>query len=244
MRGVAKQFAVVFFAGFIALTAALAYSSMTAGSLLDDQPFFVALRAFGLGWMATGMVLWIVLRRDEGGKPEINPLLGMMIGVGCASLLAALFFPFTPVAVYLVWGGLGLTGAALAMGVLAMLFNPAYPRPITVRWPEGVEGQANPHIPAVDPHEADGHQVEPDDLTRIEGIGPKVQKVLNQAGIMTFAEVASRTPDQLKEVLEAARFRGPIHPGTWPQQAGLAAKGDWDSLKNLQKQLSAGRSAR
>ena len=94
MRGVAKQFAMVFFVGFIALAVALAYSNVTAGVLLDGQPFLVALRSFGLGVMAAGMVLWIALRRDEGGKPEINLLLGLMVGSGCIVLLAALFFAF------------------------------------------------------------------------------------------------------------------------------------------------------
>lgn len=237
MRSVAKQFAVVFFVGFIALVAALAYSSMMTGKLLDDQPFLAALRSFGFGWMAAGMVLWVALRRDEGGKPEINPLLGLMIGLGCAILLVVLFVSFYPVAAYLIGGGLGLTLAALAIGILAMVFSPAYPKPITVRWPEGGEAQTNPHVPAVDLHLPNGHPVEPDDLTRIEGIGPKVQQVLNQAGIVTFVEVASRSSEQLKEVLEAAHLKGPINPGTWPQQAGLAARGDWDSLKTLQKQL-------
>lgn len=244
MRGVAKQFAVVFFVGFIALALALAYSSMTTGALLDSQLFLVALRSFGLGWMAAGMSLWVALRRDEGGKPEINLPMYLMIGVGCAALLVTLFLPFSSVASYLIWGGLGLTLGALVIGVLAMIFNPAYPKPITVRWPEGGEAQTNPHVPAVDLHLPNGHPVVPDDLTRIEGIGPKAQEVLNQAGIATFVEVASHAPEQLKEVLEAAHFRGPVNPATWPRQAELAAKGDWDGLKMLQKQLSGGRSAR
>lgn len=241
MRGVAKQFAAVFFVGFIALAAALAYGSMTTGALLGDQPFLAALRSFGLGWMAAGMVLWVALRRDEAGRAELNPPLGLMVGLGCAVLLATLFIPFSPIAAYLIWGGLGLTLGALLIGVLAMIFNPAYPTPITVRWPGEVEAQTNPSLPAVDRYLPDSHPSEPDDLTRIEGIGPKAQDVLNQAGIATFNEVAGHTPEQLKEILEAAYFRSPVDPGTWPQQAELAAKGDWGGLKMLQKQLSAGR---
>lgn len=243
MKGVAEQFAVIFFVGFIALGAALAYSSMTTGTLLDSQPFLAALRAFGLGWMAAGMALWVLLRRDEGGKPQINPPLGLMIGLGCAALTVALFLSFSQVAAYLLGGGVGLTLGALVIGVLAMIFNPAYPKPITVRWPEGGEAQSDSHKTAADVH-LPSDTPEPDDLARIEGIGPKIQQVLNQAGIVTFGEVASRSPEQLKEILAAAHFKGPVNPASWPQQAELATKSDWDGLKALQKRLRGGRPGR
>jgi len=53
-------------------------------------------------------------------------------------------------------------------------------------------------------HHEPAAAAEPDDLTRIEGVGPKVQELLNQAGISTFAELAKRTPEQLTETLDAA----------------------------------------
>ena len=82
----------------------------------------------------------------------------------------------------------------------------------------------------------------PDDLTKIEGIGPKVQELLKKAGISTFAELASRTPEQLDEILDAA---GSIYKAmdetSWPQQAALAAAGKWEELKKLQDELVGGR---
>ncbi|MCL4870390.1 MAG: DUF4332 domain-containing protein [Anaerolineae bacterium] len=81
-----------------------------------------------------------------------------------------------------------------------------------------------------------------DDLTRIEGIGPKISELLQAAGIGTFAGLAAASPDQLKEILEAAgpqfRLADPI---SWPEQAGLAAAGDWDRLQTLQDTLKGGR---
>jgi predicted flap endonuclease-1-like 5' DNA nuclease len=41
----------------------------------------------------------------------------------------------------------------------------------------------------------------PDDLTTISGIGVSRQRLLNQAGIRTFAQLAHRSPDQLMAVL-------------------------------------------
>ena len=81
-----------------------------------------------------------------------------------------------------------------------------------------------------------------DDLKKIEGIGPKIAEVLNQSGINTFAELAGSDVDKLKEILEEAGPRYKMHnPGSWPQQAGLAASGDWDALKELQDQLTGGK---
>lgn len=81
-----------------------------------------------------------------------------------------------------------------------------------------------------------------DDLKKIEGIGPKIASLLNEAGIYTFAELAAADPDKIREILDAAGPRYRIHdPGTWPQQAGLAAEGKWEELKTLQDELNGGK---
>jgi hypothetical protein len=244
MRGVAKQFAVVFFAGFMALALALACSSIVSGELMDSRPFLVALRAFGLGWMATGMVLWIALRREEGGKPEINLPLYLLSGSGSLLLLLALVMPLSAIMLYLVWAGVGLTLAALLIGAASMIFAPAYPKPITVRWPEGGEIQAAPPVPAADTHLPAEQAPPPDDLTKIAGIGPKAQKALNQAGITTFARLGECSSDGLKDALAATHVKTAIDLSSWPRQAALAACGDWNGLKALQESLRAGRSTR
>lgn len=79
-----------------------------------------------------------------------------------------------------------------------------------------------------------------DDLTQIEGVGPKVKQVLNEAGIRTFKELAEATPDQLRSILTAANLKMMV-PDSWPQQAGLAAAGDLTGLKALQEKLRGGR---
>ena len=57
----------------------------------------------------------------------------------------------------------------------------------------------------------------------------------------TFAKVAASTPEDIKAILEAAGPRYQVHnPKTWPTQAALAAKGDWDGLKKLQDELNGG----
>ena len=81
---------------------------------------------------------------------------------------------------------------------------------------------------------------EQDDLTKIEGIGPKIYRTLQQAGIQTFQKLAASEPAVLKQILLDANIRIGF-PETWPEQAGLAAKADWTGLKEFQSELQGGR---
>ncbi len=83
-----------------------------------------------------------------------------------------------------------------------------------------------------------------DDLTRIEGIGPKIAELMHGADINSFAELAAADVDTLKGILHDAGSRFAAHdPTTWPQQAKLAADGDFDGLNELQDHLKGGRPA-
>jgi len=82
----------------------------------------------------------------------------------------------------------------------------------------------------------------PDDFKKIEGVGPKIAGLIVDAGITTFAELAKTDPEKIKEILTAAGPRYAIHnPGTWPEQAGMAAEGKWDELKAWQDKLDGGK---
>jgi len=80
-----------------------------------------------------------------------------------------------------------------------------------------------------------------DKLTKVEGIGPKIQGLLNAAGIMTFADLGKSKITVLRTILADAGSRYKMHnPSTWAKQAKLAAKGKWDALKTLQDELNGG----
>ncbi len=81
-----------------------------------------------------------------------------------------------------------------------------------------------------------------DDLTIIEGIGPKVAAVLKTGGIQTFADLAGADVQKVEELLKQAGLHM-MNPAGWIEQAALAAKGDWDALKKLQAELTGGRRA-
>nr|WP_319942138.1 helix-hairpin-helix domain-containing protein [Portibacter marinus] len=80
-----------------------------------------------------------------------------------------------------------------------------------------------------------------DDLKKIEGIGPKIAEIFNNAGIVSFSDLASSEVSKLENILAEAGNRYKSHnPSTWPQQAELAAAGKWDELEKLQDDLQGG----
>ncbi len=81
-----------------------------------------------------------------------------------------------------------------------------------------------------------------DDLTKIEGIGPKISQLLQNSGISTFKKLSTTKPEAIKKILVAAGSRYQMHdPGSWPKQSKLAADGKWDQLKTLQDKLDGGK---
>ena len=81
-----------------------------------------------------------------------------------------------------------------------------------------------------------------DDLKKIEGIGPKIAELLGNNDISTFDDLANADVEKVREILAEAGPRYKMHnPETWAEQAAIAAKGDWDALKELQDKLDGGR---
>ncbi|MVM40214.1 50S ribosomal protein L17 [Spirosoma sp. HMF3257] len=81
-----------------------------------------------------------------------------------------------------------------------------------------------------------------DDLTKIEGIGPKIAELLNNAGITTFAQLADAQDETVQQVLVDAGPRFNVHDATtWNEQAALARDGKWDELTELQDRLKGGK---
>ncbi len=81
-----------------------------------------------------------------------------------------------------------------------------------------------------------------DDLTKIEGIGKKINELLAAENINSFKALAKLSAKKLKTILEAAGSKFAMHdPTSWSKQAKLAAAGKWDELNDLQKELVAGK---
>jgi len=77
-----------------------------------------------------------------------------------------------------------------------------------------------------------------DDLTVIEGIGPKINELMKSHGVGTFADVASSSVAKLQGVLDAGGSSFKLaNPETWPHQAQLIVDNRWNDLKAFQDEL-------
>jgi len=80
------------------------------------------------------------------------------------------------------------------------------------------------------------------DLKAIEGVGPKIEGLLKEAGFSTWYSVSKAPINELQAVLDKAGPRYRLaKPGTWPKQAELAYLGKWDELQEYQDELVGGK---
>lgn len=107
-----------------------------------------------------------------------------------------------------------------------------------------VAGLLPPHVP----FDADlassifGKKVKENDLKIVEGIGPKIEELFNNNGILTWEMLSETSVDRCNEILDKAGERFVVHnPTTWPRQAKLAHQGKWKELKDWQVALDAGK---
>jgi predicted flap endonuclease-1-like 5' DNA nuclease len=82
-----------------------------------------------------------------------------------------------------------------------------------------------------------------DDLTQLVGIGPKASAALAAAGITTYTALAELNEPQLRRALHDSDMTPPANLVTWPMQASLASKGDWQGLMKYNNQAAASRPA-
>jgi predicted flap endonuclease-1-like 5' DNA nuclease len=117
-------------------------------------------------------------------------------------------------------------------------------KPAKAKTPAKPKAASKPKSTALDVAAAKlaGFSIKADnDLTVIEGIGPKINTLFLDAGIQTFAQLASTTVPEMRRILDNAGPRYRIaNPSTWAEQAALAADNKWAELKKLQDALSAG----
>ena len=66
---------------------------------------------------------------------------------------------------------------------------------------------------------------EPDDLTQISGIGPKISAILQDAGITNYSQLADADEDEIRQILSEGGLRMG-DPESWIQQAQALTHGD------------------
>jgi predicted flap endonuclease-1-like 5' DNA nuclease len=80
-----------------------------------------------------------------------------------------------------------------------------------------------------------------DDIIIIEGIGPKIAALFNEHGVRTFEQVSKLSVAEMTAILDKGGPRFKLaNPGSWAEQARLAANNEWAALSKLQDELYAG----
>lgn len=104
---------------------------------------------------------------------------------------------------------------------------------------KGGKGAAKTHVEKI---LFNGVNYQWDDLKIVEGIGPKIDGLLQDAGIKTWKALSETSETLLTQLLDDAGPRFQMHnPATWPEQARLADNSDWEGLEKYQEELKGGR---
>jgi len=94
--------------------------------------------------------------------------------------------------------------------------------------------EQNSHLEESDPIEAGKapqlldapRNGEKDNLTRIKGIGVKIEETLNQKGIYHFDQIANWTEEEIKWIDANIAFPGRVKRENWVEQAKVLAAGE------------------
>jgi predicted flap endonuclease-1-like 5' DNA nuclease len=200
-----------------------------------------------------------VLALDDKGKIKTHKLgkrsVGKGVGIG---LVLAVIAPPTLLAGAIGGGilgafhhkGLGLRAAdreriasqlSAGQAAVGVLVNPAIAIDVSAKLTE-LGGAAEVHevteeavaevetaVPAVEAAEIAAG----DDLSILDGVGPKYADALKAGGVTTFAQLSQLSAEDIEGKLNAANE--PLIAGhsaaTWPRQATLASRQDWSALR-------------
>jgi predicted flap endonuclease-1-like 5' DNA nuclease len=87
-----------------------------------------------------------------------------------------------------------------------------------------------------------GKRIKENDLTVVEGIGPKIQELFHNHDVKTWKSLSECSVDKCQSVLNSGGERYKIHnPGTWPEQSKMAYEGRWSDLLKWQDELDGGK---
>lgn len=211
--------------------------------------------AFAVALLAVLVVSWLLLARARS-KPTRREYKPDVLDQGAASVQrnqalidAAPAAQVTPPPQGATMGGIGEAVAIGAQDVVEEAatqpvpesppeIQPAPPPPpAPAPQPEVVPSpEPQPEIvPSVEPIPApspptaapEGEVLLADDLSRIKGLGPKLQKLLPTLGLSTFAQIAALTDSDLAELdTKLGAFAGRPAKDNWVEQAKYLAAGD------------------
>ncbi|MAM61254.1 50S ribosomal protein L21 [Maritimibacter sp. UBA3975] len=118
--------------------------------------------------------------------------------------------------------GADKSGIKAAVGAGSVAAAPAAAKPAKKAAPKKSEAKAEPKAEAKAAPKAKSDAA--DDLKELSGVGPALEKKLHEAGVTTFAQIASWTEADIAEMDEKLSFKGRIEREGWVEQAKKLAK--------------------
>ena len=87
-----------------------------------------------------------------------------------------------------------------------------------------------------------GEKIVENDLKIVEGIGPKIEELFQEAGIKTWKDLSEASVEKCQTILDGAGPSFKAHnPTSWPLQSEMAYTGKWDELKKWQDDMLGGK---
>lgn len=87
-----------------------------------------------------------------------------------------------------------------------------------------------------------GKAIRQDDLKIVEGIGPKISGMFNEAGIKTWQDLSEISVADCRKILASGGNRYKVHdPASWPMQAKMCYEGKWKELAKWQDKHDHGK---
>lgn len=81
-----------------------------------------------------------------------------------------------------------------------------------------------------------------ENLEKVKGIGPKINKLLHEHGVVNFSILAKTSTERLQEILNIGGADFTIHdPSTWAHQGDLIARGKLDEFEEYAHSITAGK---
>jgi NADH-quinone oxidoreductase subunit J len=170
--------------------------------------------AYGVGLLAAlGLVVSVF--RNPNQMPDLQVVRTALQGGGAAQIGEALFSEF--VLAFQLVGVLLLTGIIGAVSLVQRKAEQVYKPESKAALSVASQAAVKSGSVAV---------LEGDDLKRIKGIGPKLERLLHRNGIHTFEQIATLTEPQTLELdKQLEEFRGRITRDHWVEQAKKFVEG-------------------
>jgi predicted flap endonuclease-1-like 5' DNA nuclease len=107
------------------------------------------------------------------------------------------------------------------------LIDATQPETVTELPPATPEGLAGVGAAVAATAEPVPEPVEGDDLKRIKGIGPKLEKLLNSLGVTSYSQIAAWDDSEIDRIdAQLGTFSGRVRRDDWPTQARYLDAGD------------------